>query len=57
MTSVHNKCHKGSGASVIQIAKTALRLEASWRATCDQTGMTSSNPGYAKAYGAEVKAV
>ena len=50
MASVHNRYHRGSGASVLEVCKVALELECSWRASCDHTGMTSNNPGYAKAY-------
>ena len=50
MCSVHNRFHRGSGATVLEICKTALELEASWRAACDHSGMTSNNPGYYKAY-------
>ena len=54
LSAQHNKYHKGSGASVIEICKTALRLEASWRASCETTGMSSSNPAYQKSYEASV---
>ena len=50
MSSVRNRYHKGSGASVIEVCKTALMLEASWRASCDHSGMSTNNPGYVKAY-------
>lgn len=50
LCSVHNRFHKGSSASVIELAKSALRIEASWRSACDQSGMTYNNPGYQKAY-------
>ena len=50
LSTVHNRFHRGSGASVIEICKTALQLEASWRAACDHSGMSTNNPGYAKAY-------
>eukprot|EP00438_Fugacium_kawagutii_P032315 Skav208273 [mRNA] locus=scaffold188:459687:461187:- [translate_table: standard] len=54
MSAVHNKYHKGSDASVVEICKTALRLEASFRALCDQTGLSSVNQGYGKAYEARL---
>ena len=50
LASVHNRYHKGSGASVIEVCQLALSLEASWRQSCDATGMSTNNPKYAKAY-------
>ena len=50
MAAVHNRFHQGSGASVVELCHSALHVEASWRQSCERTGLTYSNPKYQKTY-------
>ena len=50
LSNVHNRFHKGSEASVLELCHSALSLEASWRQSCERTGLTYSNPSYQKSY-------
>ena len=57
MASVHNRYHQGSGASVVELCEAALHLEASWRQSCEKSGMTYNNPKYQKSYEAWARMV
>ena len=50
LATAHNRYHQGSGASVVELCETALSLGASWRQSCEHTGMTYNNPRYQKCY-------
>ena len=45
-----NEFHGGSGASVLDYFQEATDLEASWKADCFSSGLTSANPKYASLY-------
>lgn len=43
---VLNSFHKGSGSNLMDFMQEALKLEASWKADCQRTFLTTSNPRY-----------
>ncbi|CAK9046971.1 Uncharacterized protein (Fragment) [Durusdinium trenchii] len=44
--SVLNGFHKGAGSNIMDYLQEALRLESHWRADCQKTFLSSSNPRY-----------